>query len=302
MTAHCRKETYINMFPMHILRIKCIPSPVSTQLSRRAAFTLIELLVVVAIIAVLVAVLLPSLASARENARQAVCASNIRQLAIANTSYAGENDGFYVRAAEDVSGANLKRWHGERSNANDPFDPQRGPLKMYLGGGAVKACPSFVEFSSRPEDGAVEMGCGGYGYNASYIGERGDVYGVYDSRATQHSAQITDVSDPARTVLFTDTAYIMDTGGTVTYTEYSFCEPPFWQAYPGPPSTDRPNPTIHFRHHRRADVAWADGHADAQEMTFTANYQTHGGFIAEVAGTLGFGWFGPDGNDWFDLN
>lgn len=43
------------------------------------AFTLIEVLVVVAIIALLIAIMLPSLQKARENARQAVCASNMKQ-------------------------------------------------------------------------------------------------------------------------------------------------------------------------------------------------------------------------------
>lgn len=45
------------------------------------AFTLIEVLVVVAIIALLVAILLPSLQAAREEARAAVCASNLKQCA-----------------------------------------------------------------------------------------------------------------------------------------------------------------------------------------------------------------------------
>lgn len=42
-------------------------------------FTLIEVLVVVAIIALLIAILLPSLAAARNQARSAVCGSNLRQ-------------------------------------------------------------------------------------------------------------------------------------------------------------------------------------------------------------------------------
>lgn len=44
------------------------------------AFTLIEVLVVVAIIALLVAILLPSLQRARESTRNAICASNMKQI------------------------------------------------------------------------------------------------------------------------------------------------------------------------------------------------------------------------------
>jgi prepilin-type N-terminal cleavage/methylation domain-containing protein/prepilin-type processing-associated H-X9-DG protein len=54
---------------------------------RRRAFTLIELLVVLAIIGVLVALLLPAVQAAREAARRAQCATQLRQVGLALLNY-----------------------------------------------------------------------------------------------------------------------------------------------------------------------------------------------------------------------
>jgi prepilin-type N-terminal cleavage/methylation domain-containing protein/prepilin-type processing-associated H-X9-DG protein len=59
-----------------------------TQHRVRRGFTLVELLVVVSIVGLLVALLLPAVQAAREVARRSKCALNLKQIALATTSYA----------------------------------------------------------------------------------------------------------------------------------------------------------------------------------------------------------------------
>lgn len=65
----------------------------SVPSSSRAGFTLIELLVVISIIATLIALVAPAVQSARSTARRLECQSNLKNLALAVTSFAASNRG-----------------------------------------------------------------------------------------------------------------------------------------------------------------------------------------------------------------
>jgi prepilin-type N-terminal cleavage/methylation domain-containing protein/prepilin-type processing-associated H-X9-DG protein len=219
----------------------------------RRAFTLIELLVVIGIIAVLVALLVPALAAARAGARTVVCLSNLRQMTAAAQAYCNANGGAYPVAywvAAGPDGVASINWdftvHTDSKTGRTTVKP--GLLWSGMTDARVQQCPAYDGTSNAPGDPYT-----GYNYNTSYVGHG-------QSETIPAPVRLAQVKCPASCALFGDGEYL---GGA-----NKFMRSPF--PAPGDSAfTARTAGTQGFRHRRRTNVAFCDGHAETLGERFT---------------------------------
>ena len=208
----------------------------------RRAFTLVELLVVIAIIGILASLMLPALSRAKGAAQRVQCVSNLRQLGVAAQLYWDDStDASFLYVGDTETNGGMIYWFGWLENGAEGkrrFDATLGALYPYLQGRGVELCPA-LRYSDSSFKLKASGAAYGYGYNLHLSG-----------------SNITSVARP------TDKAVFADAGQVNTFQAPASPEHPMLEEFYYVSAWET---TAHFRHNRRANVAFMDGHVGAED-------------------------------------
>lgn len=232
---------------------------IGTKRERRAkvsaaGFTLVELLMVIAIIAILSAILLPVLSRGKLSAQTAVCQSNLRELGAAAQMYWNDNAGHSFSYSYGPTNNGELYWFGWIENGAEghrPFDLSVGALFPYLNGSDVRLCPSpawtLPQFELKGTNVIFSYGCNSFVFG-------GPGHSVLSAVKIVHPAETAIMADAAEVNNFQPPASVLNP----MFEEWYYVD--LETNYSSPNNF----PNAHFRHSRKANVAFADGHVDKE--------------------------------------
>ncbi len=229
--------------------------------ARRLAFTLIELLVVIAIIAILAAMLLPALNRAKLKAHQASCYNNLRQLSLGLMMYLDSSQNVFPGAASrNTYGFHVEDWIYWRTNL-PAYPLAKSPIVVNLGTAVsnVFRCPGDKDDRERVR---IIDGNGPYYYSYSMnsygLAGRENLGMTSVNDGTWHPFKATSIKNPTRKIMLAEEQASYQTG-EVSDPTANVINDGRWVG-----GSD----VLTSRHGGRANVAFADGHAQPVRWRF----------------------------------